>query len=341
MPARVLLVGSGITSSLTSTFIKKKVKDSLYLEVWDKAKGVGGRMSTSRSTTCISSKVDLGAQYITALPEEFLKNQELYESLLSSNVLEPLNANVEGMKLFPAGTKHFVAPNGMNSVVRHFLQYDEIKFEHHVTAISQHENKVLVQTKGGDKDLFDAVILTMPVPQILEITKGMPLHSELLNALKRVRYSSRYALGLFYDTPNTAFNVPWDAKYIDNCVFRFIAFDNRKRNRKYEPDACVFHTSVRYGYENIDCSIEDMKEKLLDHVKQMFPTWPKPVHVKCQKWRYSQVIEPYLNKPGYVVLASSPLVLAGGDGFIESNFSGCLFSASKLAEVAVDMINSI
>ena len=47
--------------------------------------------------------------------------------------------------------------------------------------------------------------------------------------LANVRYSSRFAMGLFYK-PGTKIDVPWCAKYIDNddCV-RFVSIDSRKR----------------------------------------------------------------------------------------------------------------
>ena len=62
----------------------------------------------------------------------------------------------------------------------------------------------------------------------------------------------------------------------------------------------------------------------------MFPNWPQPVEVKCQKWRYSQVTNSFEGSPGCVVLNKEPLLLVGGDGFSNSNYDGCLVSAEKL-----------
>ena len=51
----------------------------------------------------------------------------------------------------------------------------------------------------------------------------------LREKLNNVTYSSRYAMGLFYE-PGTEMDVPWTAKYIldDPCV-RFVAIDSKKR----------------------------------------------------------------------------------------------------------------
>ena len=54
--------------------------------------------------------------------------------------------------------------------------------------------------------------------------------SDLKSKLSAVSYSSRFAVGLFYDQ-DTKIDVPWSAKYIydDDCI-RFVAIDDKKRN---------------------------------------------------------------------------------------------------------------
>lgn len=51
--------------------------------------------------------------------------------------------------------------------------------------------------------------------------------------LGQVKYSSRYAVGLFYPPSVTTLNVPWRIFYVDknqhDCL-RFLAVDNAKRN---------------------------------------------------------------------------------------------------------------
>jgi renalase len=89
-----------------------------------------------------------------------------------SKTLEPLNCRIEGLKEFPEGTRHFVAPAGTNSVVKHFFADGghQVFFERHIVAIDlQADDKWLVKTKSGQEQVFDAVILTMPVPQILQL----------------------------------------------------------------------------------------------------------------------------------------------------------------------------
>jgi hypothetical protein len=59
-------------------------------------------------------------------------------------------------------------------------------------------------------------------------------NKELHGNLKKVQYSSRYALGLFFSESDSSFfdKQAWDAKYIsDNKAFRYVALDNKKRQQ--------------------------------------------------------------------------------------------------------------
>ena len=51
----------------------------------------------------------------------------------------------------------------------------------------------------------------------------------------------------------------------------------------------IFHTSVPYGVRNVEQTVEQLQPELIAEAEKMFPNWPKPDHIKCQKWRYSQV----------------------------------------------------
>ena len=62
-PYRMLIVGAGLTASVTSAFIKQHLPN-IEVNIWEKSRGIGGRMNTNRSPDGLAT-VDLGAQYIT------------------------------------------------------------------------------------------------------------------------------------------------------------------------------------------------------------------------------------------------------------------------------------
>ncbi|XP_015279449.1 PREDICTED: renalase-like [Gekko japonicus] len=152
--------------------------------------------------------------------------------------------------------------------------------------------------------------------------------------LESVSYSSRYALGLFYEA-GTQIDVPWAAQYISsNPCIRFISIDNKKRNIE-SPDigpSVVVHTSVPFGIEHLEWNIEKVQQLILEHLRGIIPVIPEPESVKCQRWRYSQVTKAFLGCPGQITLHTQPFLVCGGDGFIHSNFDGCIESAISIVE---------
>lgn len=228
---------------------------------------------------------------------------------------------------------------------------------------------------SGAKEEFDVVILTLPAPQVLQLVGDVPSllssQPELRDGFRAVTFSSRYAMALYFNSGDGQ-HEPWAAKYIDDHpIFRYIAIDNRKRNRPERPPAAVLHTNIKYGAENVEKTLIEMEPVLLEEYNKLFQGWPKPAAVKCQKWRYSQVIEgpqyfliyyvhdlshlcrgdypitnvshsqvtsPFPGKLGCATLLKEPLLISGGDSFTGSGFDNCLTSAKSLAQEVLDFL---
>ncbi|KAM9282128.1 renalase [Cariama cristata] len=333
--ARVLVVGAGLTGSACAALLRGAALGRIA--VWDKARGAGGRMSTSRSARDGGCTADLGAQYITLETESAGPRRSFYDELLSHGILKPLTAPIEGM-VVKEGSCNYMAPQGISSVVKYYLEKSgaDVFYEQHVTHISLQDGKWEVSRKMGLPEQFDIVILTMPVPQILQLQGDIVniINESQKQQLESASYSSRYALGLFYEA-GTWIDVPWAAQYItDNPCIRFISIDNKKRNIE-SPEigpSVVVHTTVAFGSEHLDSDPAEVQQLILSHLERIVPSLPKPASVKCQKWRYSQVTKAVPNCLGQMILHTQPLLICGGDGFTHSNFDGCIDSAMSLAE---------
>uniref|UniRef100_A0A5F8HA52 Renalase, FAD dependent amine oxidase n=1 Tax=Monodelphis domestica TaxID=13616 RepID=A0A5F8HA52_MONDO len=167
--ARVLVVGAGLTGGLCAALLKQKY--SVSVTVWEQARGLGGRMNTSCSTHNPQCTADLGAQYITCTPSSYAQRHEsFYEELLAQGVLKPLTSPIEGL-VVKEEDRHFVAPQGISSIVRHYFKKSgvEVSFGHCVTEIYLKDDKWEVCKEVGDSEQFDIIILTMPIPQILQL----------------------------------------------------------------------------------------------------------------------------------------------------------------------------
>jgi renalase len=186
----------------------------------------------------------------------------------------------------------------------------------------------------------------MPVPQVLELgcmNKIIGNDPDLLRKLSSVQYSSRYALALFFDDGPEAAKLSLSkdhpdtgAQYIkDDPIFCYAAMDSLNKNSSGPgPTSVVFHTKVAWGLEYLSTPIDQVEKMLTDHYQKRYPDWSRPSSVKCQRWRYSQVLNPYQDCPGALVLNDNPLLIAGGDGFMKvSGFDSCIDSAAKIVEL--------
>ncbi|XP_078079703.1 renalase isoform X2 [Mustelus asterias] len=295
-----------------------------------------GRMSTSRSAHDPNCTADLGAQYISVTPYYAEKHQSFYEELLSRGILAPLLSPVEGLVQKEKGICNYVAPQGISSIVKHYLADSDVFYNRHVTHINLKEGKLEVCSLSAPSEMFDAVVLTMPVPQILQLQGHIEnlIGESQRQQLETASYSSRFALALFYEA-GTQIDVPWAAKYIaDNPCIRFISIDNKKRSLE-SPEvgtSIVVHTTVQFGVENVQKDKEEVEPLILEQLQRVLPGLPKSRSTKCHKWRYSQVVKSVPSCPGQMTLDVQPLLVCGGDGFTQSNFDGCTESALTILD---------
>ncbi|CAI9743371.1 renalase-like isoform X1 [Octopus vulgaris] len=338
--SRVLIVGAGLSGALTAALLRKELSH-VHISVWEKARGAGGRMSTSRSDKNANCSVDMGAQYISTSAERQQKYSQIYNELFSTGLLQPFKGLIEGESPGGHSLQNFVCPKGFSALVKHFLSSAapvDVKFESRVVSITKNptttSNQLVVSTESGHQDTFDAVILTVPVPQLFllegDIPKILNSNKTLKEQLESVSYSSRFCLGIYYP-PGTTLNLPWTAKYIDGhpCL-RYICVDTQKRADPQGGQSIVVHSSVPWGVEHVEESKDDVKPIMLDYVRGLLPNLPDPEFVKGHKWRYSQVRTPFPGSPGCVQLSTDPSLLVGGDGFSYSKFEGCIDSANSL-----------
>jgi len=139
---KILVVGGGLTSAVTTSLLK--LQPNRVVKVWDKAKNVGGRMSTLRCRFNPELTADLGAQYITRTTNS---KQLYYDELVNEGVLVPLEHRILGQRPNPPNSEHFVTPKGSASIVSHFFQKSDtsVDFEHQVSSLQKSDGRWKVE----------------------------------------------------------------------------------------------------------------------------------------------------------------------------------------------------
>uniref|UniRef100_T1IPE7 Amine oxidase domain-containing protein n=1 Tax=Strigamia maritima TaxID=126957 RepID=T1IPE7_STRMM len=340
--SRVLLVGSGLTSAVTAYTIRPMYKNKHKIIVYERARGMGGRMSTTRNPNRPECTADLGMQYITTSPRYTEIHKTFYEDLQKEGLLKlvPIPNLLRGYKTRKPGLKYYTAPKGVGAVVKYFFNKSDtdVKFEKDVRALDlvEPEKQWRVTLGNGEVEHFDTVLITIPIPEILQlngtISDIIQESKDIHQNLKEVRYSSRFALGLFFDYP-IPLEVDYSGGYFKDRTIRYISIENRKRNLgENAPTAIVIHTSKTFGSKYVNEDINAVQKMIMERIPEFLPNLPIPSYVKIQKWQFSQVVKPYKETPGYVVLKDKPLLILAGDGFAQSTFDGCITSGLRLAD---------
>ena len=342
MNHRLLIVGAGLTGSLTATVLQR-ASLPITMTVWDKAKGAGGRMSTHRASDRPNLHVDMGAQYISkSKSEDKGLKEKLYEELVSSGVLVPFSGPIQGERedLSKNVVEKYVGPKGLSGVVKHFLAQSKacVLYGHPLKEVNIEVGASSPAQTGGicclsddQVEKFDTIVFTIPVPQLLQL-KGNILGNvspDTLSSLSSVKYSSRYALGLFF---KEQIATDWSARYFNDPVIRFAAWDTAKRECTSYGSSLLLHTSVPFGIKHLEDDKEEVKAMMLVRLGELVQGLPPPDHTHMIRWRYSQVSQVYPGSPGCLVLSHDPLVVATGDAFSGSNFENCIRAAQITAE---------
>jgi len=355
----ILVVGCGITGASTAYFLRKTFGEEVNIEIWDKARGAGGRMSTNRAPDFPTVPfADMGAQYITKnISGE--ANEEIYSELLDEGLISPFQGIIAGLREGAETQENYVCPQGFSSIVKYFARGAECVFQRQLLSLRIHSStegtdekkseglqrwEAIAQGSEETPSLFDAVVLTIPVPQMLQLQGDI---SELLQQhhtdLEAVQYSSRWALAVYYppEAWNALVDVEWSTKYIGDCdVLRYISIEQRKRgqvgaNNSYEcGPTLLLHTGVPYGIKTMEedrSQVESLMLQKLENQLQGFSSF-QPLRTKMIKWRYSQVYKGFSGSPGAVLLetpsAAHPIILSG-DAFSSSGFDSCIAAAQR------------
>lgn len=257
----VLVIGAGLTGASLAHYCMQAAAP-LQLTVWERSQGPGGRFSTIRSSRS-PAIIDHGAQYITRGAGRD-PDLALYETLLSDGVIQPYTGMISGGKPGHEAQEHFICRDGMSSVAGHMLGRTAVEYDRCALEVQEREGRWLVKDSHGGSETFDAIVVTAPTPQLLEL-EGADLRALLAphaDALARVakRYSTRFAACVWYGTEawEALAEVPWASKYVrsgenGNEGLVYMSIEPRKREQTADsPPALLLHSSVPFGIAHLE-----------------------------------------------------------------------------------------
>ena len=166
------VVGSGIAGATIANLLTKKYS----VEIFDKARGPGGRASNRRYKG--SQSFDHGLQYISPKSPEFkkfiidLKRKKVVKEWLGNHIDFTFQKKKQSIK--------YIGVNGNNDICKYLIKKIKVNYFSEVTNIEFNSNFWTITLNNKEKVFFKNIILTCPFPQIKKLSPKY-LSEKILN----------------------------------------------------------------------------------------------------------------------------------------------------------------
>ena len=257
----VAIIGAGIAGiACAKTLHDKKIN----VKVFDKGRGIGGRMATRRVPPW---QWDHGAQYLTAEDAEF---QSLLDPLPTWSAASP--------SLWKVGEP------AQNQLVKHLSQGIEVALQTQVTKLARGNGEGKDEGWTVDADTvssnvrYDAVAMAVPAPQARELLPRSPAFADL----ERVRINPCWALMIA--TPEVLDVRAALASPHEHIAW--LATDHSKPRRPQSGGQYVLHATAAWSERHLECANHEVEESLLAYFQEI--VGPVEIsYIAAHRWRFA------------------------------------------------------
>lgn len=272
MKMHVAIVGAGMSGLSCASQL---VRSGHSVELYDKGRGPGGRMSTRRMSTPLGdAHFDHGAQYFTVRDPAFMAQVARWSA---SGVAAPWPA---------AGTGAWVGVPTMNAVIKDMADQHDVTFGWHVRGLVRRgERWLLIGEDAAGERLeagpYDAVVVSLPPEQASAI---VALHDLSLAATALAARSQPCWTGMFA----FAERLPSKADTVREAGLISWAARNGAKPGRTGPETWVVQASPQWSMQHIDDTAEQVAASLLAALGEALEeTLPAPVTASAHRWRYA------------------------------------------------------
>ncbi|MCA9561451.1 MAG: NAD(P)-binding protein [Myxococcales bacterium] len=286
--AKVAVIGAGLGGLACASALREQ---GLRVDVFDKARGFGGRTSTRRIEDGAVS-VDHGAQYFTARDPRF---RTRVASWIEDGVVAEWDARVVTLDQGRIGADprpgpRLVGTPAMSALCRHLgARVGDVHFGARIVSVTRDDSSWSLHSETGARwDGYDFLVVALPAPQAAELVADADPEAGAFAA--GVAMTPCLACWLVFDAP---FDVPFDAAFCASGddlgrPLAWAARNSSKPGRDRSRDVWVLHGtpawSARLLEEDPAAAGLVLAEAL---ARESGRTLPRIVAQGAHRWRYA------------------------------------------------------
>ena len=314
-----VVIGAGMSGLMAAHRLQEA---GWSVTVLDKGRGVGGRMSTRRFD---GGSFDHGAQFFTARSDEF---KGLVAGWQDAGAAEEWSRGFAdaGGNPNPDGHPRYRGAEGMTSIPKHLARDLDVRTGEKVVRVDEDGGTWRVATESGTEVSGDALVVTAPMPQALEImgSGGYELPGTVREQLEKISYDPCLALMALLDGPS---GVPEPGGVqIKGEPLDWIG-DNTLKGISEAP-ALTIHGGPQWSREHYDDDEAEITAALLGYAGDMVGS--NVVSTQLARWRYSWVSESHPEP--FLLAQTAPALVFCGDSFAQPKVEGATLSGLAAAD---------
>lgn len=319
---KIAILGAGAAGLTCGHQLRRAGVESV---IFEKSRGLGGRMSTRRVTLDDHElRFDHGAQFVRAKSELFASALENLDAHGTAHRWQPVSVTgAEQSSVAPDQRPFWVGHGGMKTMFSPYADGLDIRFETLVDSVTFDDGP---RVNGLP---FDAVISTIPAPQASALFCGVDDFEE---RLRTVEVAPCWALLLAFEQP---LSVPFDTWRHVNDDIGWLARNSSKpgAGASTGADCWVLHASPAWSRTHLELDKEAVAPRLLQAFKSAvgLPD-ATPIYAAAHRWRYSQTITP-LGAP--FLKNTDQTVFVGGDWALGGRVEAAFQSGKAMAEASL------
>lgn len=313
---RIIVVGAGLSGLMAA---RELVNSAHEVIVFDKGRGVGGRLATRRIE---NATLDHGAQFFTVRSDEF-----------ATHVQRWIDAGVvhEWCKGFTDvdGHPRYVGSKGMSGIAKHLAQGLDVRCDNLVFSLRRNGAEIEVTLDDGAIHKCDGLVLTAPIPQSFSLMFSAEM--EMPVELRSIDYDRTLGLLALLDSSDHKVAFPGGMQFGDE-VFSFIG-DNQAKGISAAP-SLTFHANPEWSLAHFDKDLNEIHDLLLAAATPWFGN-SKVISSQPKKWRFATPKSTWADS--YWATPDGRLVLAG-DAFAGPKMEGAALSGLAAARALISSL---